>query len=159
MTLTASEALSKLLRMPETVKLPPSREWVYFLEAPTLSPIVVKIGKAQELRFRVQTVQYGCPVPLRLIAAFSAPAGTEKVIHAKFKHLRNFGEWFVLDDQLRQFATTLPRGSMLPNGVAQSWVTETGVPLLPRKRLRKGVHMHGDEYQTSLHWSREHSRP
>lgn len=161
--LTPSEALARLWTLPETTKLPPSREWIYFLQTQT-DPKLIKIGKSQELRWRVITIQHMCPIALKLVGAVSAPAGTEQVLHAKFRDLRYFGEWFFASAQLLEFIKSLPKGESLPVGMAEAWSSETGQPLLRRFRRRtyreKGIKVFEQELaadkEATRYWNREH---
>lgn len=155
MTLTASEALRKFWRLP-TDSLPWMREWVYFLESHT-SPPLVKIGKTQSVRWRMVCLQSQCPVALTLIGCISAPAGTEKVIHAKFKDIRQHGEWFLKTDHLREFIRSLPKGEAMPIDSVVNWVQETGVPLSCTKTRKNMTRLTDDEARErrdSLYWGR-----
>lgn len=55
----------------------------------------VKIGYTQNLRFRINTMQTGCPYPLlpRYIIV-PGTASLERALHKAFDEYRVFGEWF-----------------------------------------------------------------
>jgi hypothetical protein len=99
----------------------------------------VKISKAQALRWRLLAAQYMSPAPLKLVGAVNCPAGTLRVLHAKFKALRQHGCWFAQDDSLREFIADLPKAGLLPAGMAEAWSSQTGVSLMPERRRRCGL--------------------
>src|SRR5665213_788934 len=148
--LTASEAISRFWRLPELPPLPRRREWVYFLESQSV-PCLVKIGKAQSLRWRILTAQYMSPAPLKLVGAVNAPAGTERIIHAKFKALRHHGWWFAADDSMREFIAELPKAGLLPAGMAETWSSQTGIALMPERRRRRGPKARGSNSVSYTH--------
>lgn len=73
--------------------------FVYFI---TMEPDeFVKIGFTKSHpRSRLDTLQTGCPQPLRLMAYFPATMEDERRLHMTFDELRFRGEWFVVQDKL-----------------------------------------------------------
>lgn len=132
---TAPEALLKLKALPKLPPLPPDREWVFALQANLLPP-VVRIASSRHLRWSVIAAQYNCPVGLKLIAVAKAPAGTERVLRAKFRDFNQHGGWFYLHEQLRAFLEDLPKGGAIAPSLVQRWSAETGEPAKPRRRRR-----------------------
>jgi hypothetical protein len=62
----------------------------------------VKIGYTKSHpRSRLDNLQTGCPMPLRLMAYFPATMEDEKRLHMTFDELRYRGEWFYVQDKLR----------------------------------------------------------
>jgi hypothetical protein len=111
--LTATEALERLKRIPDTVVLPCDREWVFILKA-LIDPPVVWIGKTQgPLRPYLCSAQSRSPVPLKLVAAFSASAGTKSLIQDKFRNDREHADWFRLSSDLADFIGSVPKGGPL----------------------------------------------
>lgn len=79
---------------------PPSTGGVYAL---TGVPGFIKIGKATNIAVRMEGVQTGHPVPLRLLAVLSRDPLHEHVLHAHWRHLRSAGEWYRFDEELLAF--------------------------------------------------------
>lgn len=68
----------------------------------------VKIGFTRaHPRSRLDTLQTGCPQPLRLMAYFPGTMEDEKRLHMTFNELRFRGEWFSVEDKLSDFLTYL----------------------------------------------------
>lgn len=63
-----------------------------------------KIGKANDMKKRIKTLQTGCPVPIEAVFAIeSQSAGTlEALAHQKFAEHRVLGEWFEFDEAVLQ---------------------------------------------------------
>jgi hypothetical protein len=63
----------------------------------------VKIGKAKNIAHRIDELQTGHPVRLRLLAVLSRDPAHERVLHERWSHLRSEGEWFKRDTELNHF--------------------------------------------------------
>jgi hypothetical protein len=66
----------------------------------------IKIGRADDVRKRLSTLQISNPGELAVLACFRAPAVFEGVLHAMFSSSRVRGEWFSLTDDLLDLAET-----------------------------------------------------
>ncbi len=120
---SVSEALARLRQLPDTPALAADREWVFILQAD--EPPCVRICKTQSLlRKRIVLAQDNCPVPLRLVTAFSAPAGACVLIRAKFVPLRTHSDWFMLTPALADFIRALPKGEPLSPSVIETWASQ-----------------------------------
>lgn len=75
---------------------------------------LVKFGKANDPKARVKVLATGCPHELKLLAYCDWPDEIERLIHAAFKDQRLHGEWFVPDDWMKSFVSTM----MCPNGAS-----------------------------------------
>ena len=62
----------------------------------------VKVGYSRDLKTRISDLQVGCPYFLELIAAVPGPESLEWIFHTVLRNKRFRGEWFVLDDEMRQ---------------------------------------------------------
>ncbi len=73
----------------------PRKEYVYIFEGHGL----YKIGKAIDVKSRLQNYRTHSPVPIQSIHVFEAtPAGeAESVLHNRFHAKRMHGEWFALN--------------------------------------------------------------
>jgi hypothetical protein len=60
----------------------------------------VKIGKAKNIRKRLQEIQSSQPLRVHLVAILSEDLSTESLFHERFASLRGFGEWFELRGEL-----------------------------------------------------------
>lgn len=69
----------------------PNREQVYFVSF-TDGPI--KIGKAVNMRSRLNTLQCCSPFELEVLGLVYGSRGHEKLIHSMFKKFRIRGEWY-----------------------------------------------------------------
>jgi hypothetical protein len=78
-------------RIPELARFPPGRGCTYVVKAEGTG--MVKIGRTTDLKRRLATLQYGCPVPLTLLAVVDGEE-SERDLHTTFGHLRRHGEWF-----------------------------------------------------------------
>lgn len=67
---------------------------VYLLEAGTGGP--VKIGHTRMLKERMEKLQTGNPVELKLIGFFYGGAREERALHARYAAWRLRGEWFLI---------------------------------------------------------------
>lgn len=63
----------------------------------------VKIGRAQNIADRLESLQPGHPVRLRLLAVLSFDPERERALHARWARLRAHGEWFAEDAELCEF--------------------------------------------------------
>lgn len=86
----------------------PTRSGVYFLKCSQL----VKIGSAKDIRERFRTIWRMNPFPLDLLGVVEptdgrTPRQVECEFHRRFRRLREFGEWFRYEAELRDFCYTL----------------------------------------------------
>lgn len=72
---------------------------VYIIRVGYAGP--VKIGKADDVRSRVASLQTAHYEELRIVRVFEGDA--EALFHERFKHLRIRGEWFHYDDAMLSF--------------------------------------------------------
>lgn len=63
----------------------------------------VKIGFATNTAIRFSTLQIASPHTMELLASIPGTQIDERLIHAKFAHLRTRGEWFALNDEILSF--------------------------------------------------------
>src|SRR5262245_56687869 len=63
----------------------------------------VKIGRAQNVQARFDTLQRMSPIKLRLLWAQPGGSEVEKNYHREFKECRVYGEWFEIRDRLKEF--------------------------------------------------------
>lgn len=112
--MTPYEALAQLATLPDYGLPPEGHIWIYFLHAQSLEPPLLKIGCSRQPRDRLITIQQHCPFPLMLVELVCAPDHAERALHARFKHLRYFGEWFYAEPELLEFVATLPEGFANP---------------------------------------------
>ena len=73
---------------------------IYFIQAPNG---LFKIGKSKNPKARLKTLQTGSPVCLTIKKVVQGGLYLENVLHIYFKHLREHGEWFKPDYELKQF--------------------------------------------------------
>jgi hypothetical protein len=77
--------------------------YVYFVGCADVE--LVKIGRAKDVQKRLVTLQIGCPLELRLLAAFGGGISSERILHQRFAEDRARGEWFrrsrLLDELIR----------------------------------------------------------
>lgn len=73
---------------------------VYFIETNINQIKYVKIGRSHNPRTRLQDLQTGCPVPLKLLFAKN---GDENYFHKIFQKYRCQGEWFLMEGELEKF--------------------------------------------------------
>jgi hypothetical protein len=78
------------------------RSTVYLVKPTGLR--VIKIGIAGEnVDARLGGLQTGCPFPVHLILTFPGGKIVEEKIHEVFHNTRLMGEWFVLDETMKEF--------------------------------------------------------
>lgn len=71
---------------------------VYFLRFENL----IKIGYTEDVEFRCKALQAMSPVELKLVAVIEdVDSKFEKELHKRFKKFRSHGEWFFINDELR----------------------------------------------------------
>lgn len=105
---TNQEPLVRLSR--KTSNLPSGI--VYFLSGGDL----IKIGfTANTANVRAASVQTMSPVPLKILGTLLGDLNLERVLHAKFSHLRSHGEWFRAEQELVDF---IAKESTIWNGAA-----------------------------------------
>lgn len=66
--------------------------FLYFIENPALR--IIKIGVAQDVEARRESLERACGVPLRVLAVVPEGAGFEAHLLAAFDSSRLLGEWF-----------------------------------------------------------------
>ena len=74
---------------------------IYFIQ--DLKTGLIKIGKSNNPKLRLKTLQTGSSSELKLLKTISGGIYLEQIIHKYFNHLRKKGEWFMLDAELRAF--------------------------------------------------------
>ena len=72
--------------------LEPSKRGVYFVRAGRDGHI--RIGSAHSIEARVKALQTSSPFELHVLAITPGAYDFEHMLHARFRHLREFGEWF-----------------------------------------------------------------
>lgn len=72
---------------------------IYFIQAEQSG--LIKIGKANQVYKRLQTLQTGSPEKLRVLMML--PTNAEKTYHIQFADSRVHGEWFQPSDALLSF--------------------------------------------------------
>jgi hypothetical protein len=80
---------------------PARPSWVYFLQADGGGP--VKIGRSANPQARVEELQQGSPVQLRLLAVCRGGHRREAELHRQFAAQRLHGEWFRPGTELLAF--------------------------------------------------------
>lgn len=61
----------------------------------------VKIGTTRNLQGRLDSLATGCPFPLEVLGSGEGGRGLERQLHARLKHARAHGEWFILGEEQR----------------------------------------------------------
>ena len=81
---------------------PPPNRGVYFIQAETGGPI--KIGVARDVLRRLDALQIGNPLTLRIIGVITdVDLYDERDMHNRFAHLRLRGEWFTDDPAIHAY--------------------------------------------------------
>lgn len=80
-----------------------SQDWVYFIR----SEDKVKIGTTRNVGSRLSSLQTGSPDPLKLLCVIPGDRSKEKQLHERFASLRDSGEWFWLEGELKEYLETL----------------------------------------------------
>lgn len=75
--------------------------FVYFIQP--ASGGLIKIGWARDPETRRNELQTGSPVPLRIIGTIEGDQKLEREIHGRFAHLREHGEWFRPQQEIKAF--------------------------------------------------------
>ena len=83
---------------------------VYFAGVP--GTIKVKIGKSKNVHGRLRNLSSGCPDDVVLIARLDGYTAVERWCHQRFAQQRYKGEWFLVDDELKQFMERVNAGMM-----------------------------------------------
>lgn len=73
------------------------RTFVYFI---TYENGPIKIGKANNIKARMATLQTSHPYKLEVLGLLIGDPRLEKALHTKFSHLRMNGEWFRKETEL-----------------------------------------------------------
>lgn len=73
--------------------------FVYFIRAGRTANL--KIGWAADPHRRLDALQTGCPHRLHLVGFIAGGLADEQVWHDRWRHLRVRGEWFALQNDLR----------------------------------------------------------
>lgn len=80
---------------------------VYFVAAGN-PPEAVKIGHTCDMGSRLNGIQTGNHLPVRLLGTVPGGFDLEQVLHRRFAHLRLQGEWFRWDDEIAAVAADMP---------------------------------------------------
>lgn len=81
--------------------------WVYFVLADDLG--LVKIGYADNVRTRLDTLRGMSPVGLTLLARIKGDQVFERSLHKKFAHLKDHGEWFRYTMEMHAYLNSVKR--------------------------------------------------
>lgn len=83
----------------------PSRSqcWVYFIQSQGL----IKIRTTRNVGSRLSSLQTSSPQPLKLLCVIPGDRSKEKQLHDRFAELRESGEWFRLEGELRGYLESL----------------------------------------------------
>lgn len=116
-----------------------SEDWInfviYFIQAKQF----VKIGYSKSPRYRLQKLQTGNPVKLKLLATMPGNKQTEDGLHEAFKKQQYRGEWFRYDGLLKACIMAL-RGNDCNNPVLIEDVRsfqQAGLHLKARQKLNR----------------------
>lgn len=74
---------------------------IYFIQ--DLKTGLVKIGKSNNPKLRLKTLQTGSSSELKLLKTIPGGIYLEQILHKYFNHIRKKGEWFMLDSELKAF--------------------------------------------------------
>ena len=74
----------------------------------------VKIGKSDNVRKRLATLQTACPQELELLGQMRASPSLERLIHRSIDKYRAHGEWFFLGNPTVDMVVALIRGYGAP---------------------------------------------
>ena len=108
------------LPYPEVVA--PVEPAVYFAAVRRHGGVSVKIGFARDVKRRLQQLQVCLPSPLVLLAWRPGGRGEEREEHEKWESLRERGEWFRLEGDLKVHMESLRRGKIGDQFVDLHWV-------------------------------------
>jgi hypothetical protein len=149
-------------------RIVPDVRHVYFIEAEGLD--MVKIGFANDARARLRDLQCASPVRLILKGVYRTDdaAALEAGYHERYAHLRQHGEWFRYDDDLRRLANdafepedtrfTLAKNAK-PGGVTVSWGPDDTEASFTTRLFTVGHALHPDLWDppSSLVFGEEHA--
>ena len=77
---------------------------VYFVRCGEL----IKIGTSTDVHQRVASIRTMTPLPVELVAIAAGSRAEESVLHARFAHLRQHGEWFTATPELLAYIAEGP---------------------------------------------------
>lgn len=77
--------------------------FVYFIQSNGL----IKIGTSRTPTLRIKALRREWPHPIEVLRVIRGGHSVESHYHAKFSHLRQFGEWFRSDPELIAFIANL----------------------------------------------------
>lgn len=81
--------------------------FIYYIA--TLSEDLVKIGyTAGSVHIRLQELQTGSPVILKIAASHRGTMRDERSLHKRFSEFRQIGEWFTYGQEIREWIKSLP---------------------------------------------------
>ncbi len=88
----------------DPVRFEQSERFVYFIKCNSF----VKIGYAVNAKCRLHDIQVCSPYKCKLLGSLRCDSkGTavnfEKSLHKKFSHIRKRGEWFMYNDEIKEF--------------------------------------------------------
>ncbi len=79
---------------------PWTKNKVYFIRADNG---LIKIGKSNNPKERLKALQAGSPLKLRIVKTIPGGMNLEQKLHKYFDHLRQYGEWFKPNKELKEF--------------------------------------------------------
>jgi len=80
-----------------------SNRYLYFIQCGDL----VKIGVSNDVENRIKTLQPGSPGKMTLIKSIKKSGHLESYCHKKLLHLKVYGEWFLLTDEVYKLINKL----------------------------------------------------
>lgn len=63
----------------------------------------IKIGRGNDPELRRDTLQIGCPHPIKILAVFENRGAEEKPLHRRFDPHRGIGEWFRIEGAVKEW--------------------------------------------------------
>lgn len=83
----------------------PNTSLIYFIGSE--NPLTIKIGFTTNLTKRIKSLQTGFPRKLIVYGIAFGDQQTERKLHKHFAKRKSLGEWFYLDEELKQFILNL----------------------------------------------------
>jgi DNA-binding XRE family transcriptional regulator len=99
----------------------------------------IKIGYTNNLKNRLNQLQTSSPVRLEVLGLIKGDKSDEKKHHDLFKNFCSNGEWFILNEEIKNYIDSLDKGLMWKYGFINEATSPIG--LIKQTRLEKNLSM------------------
>lgn len=112
--------------------------FVYVIQGHPLGP--VKVGRATDVRVRVDSLQAGNHAPLRILLVFPGGTVLERQLHRRLRNCRVLGEWFAVQGDHGFLAWAERHRLQVIENFKATGEIQTELPKAEKRKPPRGLH-------------------